>query len=314
MCLESSAPTHFSSRHVALNPLVEGFSRSQSPASAMSAPSLVVLSNTFITLNPGSLGCLVTNAKFPGEDVWPESPLPLSPAEFSRRPLNDTVQNLVNLGVKATICQFISVRLNHDSTSKSESVGSKVVVYSLFRPHLHLNRMCLDSDTKRWIEMTLQHWPIYMVVGLITVIDADFKSETHNEVVPPAQTTAPVTDSFAHSTSVVFPPSTTDLFDSTVENSGTIETGSMTSFIAPNERVIGVRYRKLKFQLFSSEDADAPFLKANPNRWILLTGERDGSDDLLEADFEESIDANDLEWEGELNGVTEADIQVDVAQ
>lgn len=271
----------------------------------MVASSLVVLSDAFLKLTPAILGRLVTSTKFPGEDFWPESYLD---SEISRCPfssLRAVVGSSKYAGVEAKLSQFITDVANHN---KIELSAREAIVYNLFQPTLHLSRLCEDLDTKKWIETTLRRWPIYMIVGLITVIEPYIKRENHEDT----GATTLFTNVHTHDTSIVLPPSAADLLGFTTQDSVPNQTDSKTSFPSPNERVVGVRYQQLKFRLLPSQKGGETLLETYRNRWILVTWEHDGSDDLLEAGFEESIDVDNLEWGGELNKLSEVDIQVGI--
>lgn len=72
--------------------------------------------------------------------------------------------------------------------------------------------------------------------------------------------------------------------------------GQSISFIAPGERVIGVRYRKLKFRVLKKKSVDTASLESNSNRWEMFTGgDRASEDDIIEADFEDELAEEDLE-------------------
>jgi hypothetical protein len=73
------------------------------------------------------------------------------------------------------------------------------------------------------------------------------------------------------------------------------------SFVAPGERIIGVQYRKLKFNRFSSVDLSKAELKSNS--WVMFLGDKTHkgitatTGDILEANLDESLTVDDLELE-----------------
>jgi hypothetical protein len=150
--------------------------------------------------------------------------------------------------------------------------------------------MCEDNATREWIEKTLKHSPIFLVVGLITVTQA--------AVGQGQQENRKISASVATSVPETVTQGARGFLNIGIDTSAGRETGAISSFIAPGERVIGVQYRKIKFRLFSSNKADTAFLENNPHRWVMLFGgDRAGSDDILEADLEDTIDLSELELE-----------------
>ena len=77
-------------------------------------------------------------------------------------------------------------------------------------------------------------------------------------------------------------------------------------FSIPDERVIGVRYRKVKFNLFSSKKLENGCLENNPNCWrIFSRGARGSSiDDVLEVELG-TTELDDLDLNEEMEFLDE---------
>lgn len=148
------------------------------------------------------------------------------------------------------------------------------------------------------MERTLKHYPIFLVVGLISVTDATIKQDRERtRKLSSSLDATPVTSFVAQgATNTLTAVGIGGIGDAKVVASVDGKTRAVSSFIAPGERVIGVQYCKIKFRLFSSNKVDTSFLENNPNRWVMLFGgDRAGVDNILEAGLEETTDIDDLE-------------------
>jgi hypothetical protein len=130
------------------------------------------------------------------------------------------------------------------------------------------------------------------LVGFVTVTQAQVDRDQHKSKELHAAAEVPITAIMTSGVGAMFPRGNTSDVGVSISG-GTTET-SATSFLAPGERVIGIQYRKLHFELFSSSKVDTASLK--PNQWVMFFGgDRSGSNDVLEADLEDSVDADELE-------------------
>lgn len=268
----------------------------------MGTLSLSVLHSTFLTLTGVALGRLVTNVKNPSQDFWPENAAPLPQNEFDERPFNQ-LQNFlgktIHVGLRAKATHLLYGGVASQTSSSGELVAPESKVYSLLQPSSHFQRMCKDNATREWMERTLKRCPIFLVVGLITVTQATVSQGRHEARQVSSSVAVPVTDIVTYGASTVLLPANIGAsLNVGLDTSAGHETHAVSSFIAPGERVIGVQYRKIKFRLFSSNKAETSFLENNPHRWVMLFGgDKSGSDNILEADFEDTISVDDLELE-----------------
>jgi hypothetical protein len=260
---------------------------------------LSVISGAFLTLESAFLGRLVVDAAHPGQDFWPESPVTFNDDEVEER-LFDNLQDALNTTKHAALDKLS--RLVHSDVRSQRSsydglVTSQSKVYSLLQPISHFRRLCQDTATRNWIETTLKHYPIFLVVGLVTVTQEKIGLTQH---VGSADISALLTPGVAgHGVGALRHPGVGDAWNVSDDNTAGRKKAVATSFIAPGERVIGVQYRKVKFQLFSYK-AEASFLENNPHRWVILGRDRGGDRDILEADLEDTMTPDDLELDIEL--------------
>jgi hypothetical protein len=278
----------------------------------MAPASLTVLHSAFLTLTSVALGRLVTDPTNPSQDFWPETSSPMDPTQIDQRDFtayHDTMTNEKSDELKAKLTKFVTGDISREKSSTNDISTSTSYVYSLFQPRATFTKLCGDSATKQWIESTLKDCPIFLVVGLVTVLDAAAKRDSSNARTIAGSTTVPVGEIVTGGASAVLPAALGgDTLDVGVSASFGHKDSSSSSFIAPGERVIGVQYRKIKFRLFSSRSAESAFLENNPNRWkMFMGGDRAGSDDSLEADFEESMEIDDLELDQEPDSIVDED-------
>ena len=85
-------------------------------------------------------------------------------------------------------------------------VAPQSKVYSLLQPTSHLRRLCRDTATRDWIERTLKHSPIFLVVGLVTVTQAKVGQTQHESTWVSTDVTVPVTEIVTHGVGAVLPP------------------------------------------------------------------------------------------------------------
>jgi hypothetical protein len=267
----------------------------------MGHDSLLVLYRAFLSLKGVALGRLVTDVKNPSQDFWPDANSPLQSDEYDQRPF-DGVKNLLSktghLGLYTQIARLFSSGGTSEASQTRELTAPQSKVYSLLQPTLHFQRMCKEVGTREWMERTLKHYPIFLVVGLISVTDATVEQgRERSRKLSSSLDATPVTDFVAQGAAKMLTAvGIGGIGDAKVVASVDGKTRAVSSFTAPGERVIGVQYRKIKFRLFSSNKVDTSFLENNPNRWVMLFGgDRAGVDNILEAELEEAMDIDDLE-------------------
>ena len=132
--------------------------------------------NGFLNLRRVALGRLIVNAKSPGQDYWPTStdslafclnPDDIDEANFDqvRQVIGEQKGNVLD-----KLANFLSGDKSRAAT-KFELVPAASKVYSLVQPILHFRRICKDKDTREWMENMRKYYPIFLIVGLVTVID-----------------------------------------------------------------------------------------------------------------------------------------------
>jgi hypothetical protein len=125
---------------------------------------------------------------------------------------------------------------------------------------------------------------MYMIVGIHTVKDARVTHDHWNAVETKAWIQLPV-DTLASPRAGALMPGGIANLDTDAKKWR--ELGESSSFVAPGEQVIAIRYRKLKFKWFSSHTLESTYLEKG-NRWkVYLLGDKtepeEDAEDVVEA-------------------------------
>jgi hypothetical protein len=124
-------------------------------------------------------------------------------------------------------------------------------------------RLIRDEDIRRWLELVYKKWDVYLVVDIHSFSDT---------------------------------PGSGDLSD--IENPAVLDDGErMSPFSTPGNRIIGVRYRRVRFRGFRSSSVDSAFLE-HCGRWkkYIDDDENRGNEqpDSLEATLDDRSVLEDL--------------------
>jgi hypothetical protein len=266
----------------------------------MAPSALTVIRSAFLDMSEVTLGCLVPNPVEPGQDSWPLKPPIFAAEQVNKRSIKGIYESLGagrHVGLRAKLTRVFSARARMEAKSVVELIAPTSTLYYLKHPKMHFKSLCEDDDTKEWIEDTLKHFPIFLVVGLLTVTEAEIERAQQKSAELRAGVEVPVTEIVASGATTPIPDA--DVANVGIEIEAGVQAHSLYSFIAPGERIIGVQYRKLHFSLFSAVNVEKSNLEEN--RWVMFLGDRDHrgvlgeKGDVLEADLEESLTMDDLE-------------------
>ena len=265
------------------------------------ANALTVFRNGFLTLKTSALGRLVTDAKNPAQDYWPEEEVmpaadQVETGEFQK--LRQAISSGSNTGLGAKLSRLLFGGVSVDSLLQDRLQADKVHRYLLKQPRSYFHDMCADNKTRQWIEKAMRDCPLFLVSGLITLTQSGVTHEEHKEVWASGQAGAPLGERSAQA-----PPAALDqtgIMDIGLDAHAGRDLGERISFIVPGERVVGVQYRKLKFVLLSGKDIDKATLERKSTRWKMFLGvDRGSEDDIIEADLQDGLTEYDLEIDDE---------------
>jgi hypothetical protein len=252
--------------------------------------SLTIIRGSFLELSEVALGGLVPDPTNPGVDFCPEQKYSFRPDQLSIRYVENFRQLLSkerHRGISANLTQLFSSKLTTRAESTVGVIAPRSTIYYLKHPSSHFLQMCKDRAVREWIEGIVKHCSIYLIVGFVTVTQAEVEygrsrfNETENTA------NVPLSTIITTGVSSVLPASA-NIFDSGGELKST------SSFVAPGERVIGIQYKRVRFHRFSKVDIDEAVLK--DNQWHMFLNARNrGDDDIAEADLCDSMEVKDLE-------------------
>ena len=269
-----------------------GSSLNRSHTSSMAPDALDVYRNGFLTLKSSTLGRLVTDVRNPGDDFWPDTDDALPEHDVETRPfttLRDARSTSASGGLGAKLSKLFTGDVAFEGSNSNELQTNELLRYHLLLQRRYFTNMCAAEDTRKWMEKAMLDYPLFLVVGLITVKDAEAQADRQRGGQASFSGEAPVGESLG-----IPDPEGIANVGLNIHAGGS--SGRTISFTAPGERVIGVRYRKLKFKVLKKKSVDTASLENNSNRWEMFTaGDRASEEDVIEADLEEELAEDDLE-------------------
>jgi len=276
----------------------------------MTKSTINVLNHGFLPLGLVNIGRLVTSALDPGQDYWPKESI-VETGEVEKRSISDfrsLGQSEKKAELAARVTKFLSATTAANSNNAVEVESQEVTQHWLKNQTSYLERLCVTDATKEWMEKMQKRYPIFLVVGLITVKNAKATVKIQSARESSGLTTLPVGDLVSHGGTTLLPIAS-DSLDVSAKVSIGNKTASASSGLVLGEMVVGAQYRKLCFRLFSSRKADSAHLENKKTQWVLFEGStRAGAGDSLEVDFEEANgDLDSLELEEAAEGVEAID-------
>ena len=257
--------------HIPVSPVQSGPSRNRGYPTS-SASFLSIFTDGYLTREQVALGRFVLNIKFPGQDYCPHGTI-VTPKDIATKPFNhvrEIVARPHSGRFESRIAQLFWTR-----DPAFDDINTRhATTYQLLNSAECFKRSCANQDTRKWLEQHLVKGAVSMVVGLHTVKDAavNLRREAAKEL---------STDTLSAGT-----------------GSGEIVLGgdsvSDAFFIAPDERIVAVQYRKIQFKVFSTKTVDKAFLE-NSNCWKFYgIGRGDGIDDGVEATLQDTTSVDEF--------------------
>lgn len=269
----------------------------------MSFVALTVVRHSFLSLEEVNLGVLVPEVTEPGVDFWPRKPPQFGEDDIRTRQIAN-VRQILNEGSSTTlstkITDYVSGKFAKESGYKAELSAPTCTLYYLRQPAAHFNNLCADDETKIWLERTYKRFPIFLIVGLLTVTDASVSLGEKRSGETELKASIPLTD--ATSSGITAPIAGPKPLDIGGQFQHAKHAEATTSFKAHGERVIGVQYRKVSFKRFRANKAHN--VNLDGTRWVMLledsvtrTSQGDGKANTrsLEAALEPSTEVADMD-------------------
>jgi hypothetical protein len=255
---------------------------------------LSVFTDGYLTSKQVSLGRLVLNMKNPGQDFCPYSPI-LTDQDVAPVPFHH-VKELINYDSSSEfrfkLTKLFSILVGKSITSFDNIHSETAITYQLLNSESWFEQMCAEEDVKKWLERFLQRGSVSMVVGLHTVKDASVGVDRQATTKIEGEGTIPLNEVALPGSSMA--PGLGSPLDMKmkVSNANNIQTSA--SFVAPNERIIAIQYRKIEFKPFSSKTADKAFLAKNSCWKFFGVGRGDGINDAVDAELQQHTGHNDF--------------------
>lgn len=237
-------------------------------------------------MNSVALGRLVIDTSTPWQDFCPITTKP-SAAEIgivTQPRLAEIFERTKGSKIHDSLCKVFSSLLRIEIAVEGLSSAQEKTYY-LLNSGVYFSTLCEEPDARKWFETTIKHgWKVYMVVGIHTV----HHPSDH----------APNLEQLDDAGSSV----------QQAEQDVGLTVGAESHDGRPaasREVIIAVQYRKVEFKWFSSRKMETAFLEVGRNRWkVFAISSRadwdEGEDDVVEADLQDEIEAEDIEEEGDV--------------
>ena len=178
-------------------------------------------------------------------------------------------KNLVRMYGKTTLSTHLTQVLGF--TFSSGATDQQIVdavegkTYQLCQPEKWFNEeLCKRGETKEWLEAKRSKEDIFLVIGFRTFVDAQVKRVHKEEKQRDVKITAPI-DAIVGAAGGVPVPTPLGL-DSSLAVDRQLQHSEQSNFKAPEEQVYAVQVRKVKFNWYSRNKVESPFLDVH-NRW-----------------------------------------------
>ncbi|GME56285.1 uncharacterized protein LTHEOB_4188 [Neofusicoccum parvum] len=205
--------------------------------------------------------------------------------------LSGFIQKSRSTRFSVALTQLLNVHTEPGSAGGTHLSSKAVKRYELASHRERFAELCTGEKTKTWLEESVKAGEkCYMVVGVMTVLDAKI-SQIHSErVATGVDLTAPVSTALTGGIDIF------GIMDPGVGVEKSRRTDEGVSFEAPGEMIWAIAYRKIKFQSFKRKTANTAFLD-HAIHWKPLMGQRakdSGDVEELEVDLED-IDMSEEE-------------------
>ncbi|KAI1110052.1 hypothetical protein F5Y14DRAFT_430443 [Nemania sp. NC0429] len=141
-----------------------------------------------------------------------------------------------NAGLGAKLTSLFAADLSLEGSNLNELETSQLIRYHLLQQRSCFANLCAEEGARKWIEKAMLDYPLFLIVGLITVQDANTQAERQRDGQGSIFVEAPVGEAIGV-------PGPEGVANARISLHGGGSSGRSISFIAPGERVFGVWYR-----------------------------------------------------------------------
>lgn len=247
------------------------------------------------------LGRLVLDPKYPNQDFC-QPPLPSDVTTQNFENFQGTLNHSRNTRLEVKLLSLLTLAHSAPGKSSTTSITSRLCVICQLRdPNAYFSGACSEENVRRWLEEGSRglYNSVYLVCGFKTLTDAEVAVSRSDGA--SVDLTAGIPASLVAAASGLPLPILADPgLDVSVGVSSANESSKTTGYTATGENVYAVRYRKIKFSVFSSRKVEKAYLERG-NRWKSYVGARTGAgvDDGVDVGVSGPISLPDLMGEYE---------------
>jgi hypothetical protein len=202
-------------------------------------------SSSYLNHDEIKLGDLVLNIRDPSEAFCPDTIKP-NESDYWCRPFGEvggSNMDEMSASFSAMLTKLFTLGAHRNNLDDETIRAKQAKVYTLKNHGPYLQRQLKNKNVMEWILTHRRNKDIYMIVGYHTVVDA--KVNNHHQMDKQIEAKAKIPAS-----EVVLPGSSnTAIGQATnigLDAKGSHKRDHATSFLAPGERIIGIKYRKLR--------------------------------------------------------------------
>jgi hypothetical protein len=263
-----------------------------------------ILTHQLLSPESVRLGRLVLDIHAPWQDFCPKTLIPLTADDILTAPflhVKEIVERTRDTKFHASLSEALSGVLGKQQTSSVSIAAPRGTTYTILNSGYHFEQICRDADVRAWIERAIMYgYPVFMVVGFITLMDAKVVGSIHTSSQVQGDVTVPVTNIVTSGVGAVVPSTLGAILDSGIGVDKLISDVAKASYESPGEKVFAVQYRKVKYEWFNGKKVETAFLERG-NRWIIQGGYRntledeEDDEDLVAAELMEGPNVEELE-------------------
>jgi len=240
-------------------------------------PCNVLPQQTFLPLDSIRLGRLVLSVDKPEQDYF--DPPCEEEIEFSvttQRNYADLQESVADRDLFSILTRLVSASISKREKTYVQVTSTEAKKYILFNSGTWLKLALRAEATRSWIGQAIhQGHDVYMVVGYHTLLDAHIVEGSAAVI----------------SRSVQLATAEAQSTPTAIGASEDPSDGGQRQFVAADEQVCAVQYRKVRFRWLSSRDLDLASL--DKNQWKIqwnVRGQETGTNDVVEAELQDELE------------------------
>jgi hypothetical protein len=259
-------------------------------------PSPFFLINSAIPIGQVKLGSLVPDVVRPHIDALAPVAVKDDDVLISEQ-LNfqALIERGKNSAFEACLTQLASGSREGSTTHSTELSSYKAMCYEIRNPLSFFKEVAAQNSARLWLQDAIAGGrKTYVITGLRTLFDGEIKQNQSSSNSSGGGVQIPLGAILAGGLDP-----TLGLVDVGLKGELGKTAKQQQVYLAPEEQIYAVQYRKIAFKWFSSKSVDAAFLDAK-NRWKILGEEvrgpeedDDDEEDIVEADIEDILALHD---------------------